>query len=131
MYGWKMLEMWFWEYCPVWHSFHNEVKFGHLVQVHNMISRFCCTQGLHYIGNRNIKADFLYKEVLHLLDKGKIVLANNFIINLNENVLTTHIHHPTDAFWIRNVFQSLLTILWKKTYKYYKMTGSNFKAINI
>ena len=62
-----------------------------------MISRFCCTQGLYYIGNRNIKADCLYKDVLHLLDKGKIVLANNFIINLNENVLT-HIHHPTDVF---------------------------------
>ena len=48
-----------------------------------MISNYCNNKGLYYIGNRNIRADGLYKDGLHLLDKGKIVWANNFIINLN------------------------------------------------
>ena len=54
-----------------------------LIQVYNMISNYCNNKGLYYIGNRNIRADGLYKDGLHLLDKGKIVWANNFIINLN------------------------------------------------
>ena len=74
-----------------------------------MISNFCNTNGL-YIDNRNIRADGLYKDGLHLLDKGKIVLGNNFIINLNQNFLTTRTHththththtrtlHPPDDF---------------------------------
>ena len=33
--------------------------------------------------NRNIRADGLYKDGLHVLDKGKIVLVNNFVISLN------------------------------------------------
>ena len=61
-----------------------------------MISIFCNTKGL-YIGIRNIRADGLYKDGLHLLDKGKIVLGNNFIINLNQNFLTTHTHTHTPS----------------------------------
>ena len=56
-----------------------------------------CGCNPYHTDNRNIKADCLYKDGLHLIDKGKIVLANNFIINLNQNFLT-HIHHPLDAF---------------------------------
>ena len=48
---------------------------------------------VYTIGNRNIRAD-----ALHLIDKGKIVLANNFIVNLNQNFLATHIHHPPNVF---------------------------------
>ena len=51
-----------------------------LVQVHNMISNFCSTIGLYYIDNRNIRADCLYRDGLHLINNGKTVLANNFII---------------------------------------------------
>ena len=78
--------------------FTTRVSLGILIQVHNMISNFCNTKGLYYIDNRNIKADGLYKAGLHPLDKEKIVLANNFIINLNQNFLATHIHHPPDVF---------------------------------
>ena len=59
------------------------------------ISNFCNTNGLYYI---NVRANCLYKDGLHLTDKGKTVLANNFIINLNQNFLTTHIHHLPDVF---------------------------------
>ena len=42
-----------------------------LIQVYNMISNYCNTKGLYYIDNKNIRADGLYKDGLHLLDKGK------------------------------------------------------------
>ena len=42
-----------------------------LIQVYNMISNYCNTKGLYYIGNKNIRADGLYKDGLDLLDKGK------------------------------------------------------------
>ena len=87
--------------------FTTRVSLDILIQVHNKISNFCSTNGLYYIDNRNIRADCLYKDGLHLIDKGKIVLANNFIINLNQNFLT-HTHHPPDVFKIKYVFQSLL-----------------------
>ena len=83
---------------PVWHSFHEEGKIGHLIQVHNIISNFYNTNGLYYRDICNIRTDGLYKDSLHLIDKGNIVLVNNFIINLNQNFLTTHIHHPPDVF---------------------------------
>ena len=68
---------------------------GHiLVLVHNIISNFCCTNGLYYIHTRNTRADCLYKKRLDLLDKEKILLTNNFIINLNRNFLTTHTPPP-------------------------------------
>ena len=87
--------------------FTTRVSLDILIQVHNMISSFCNSNGLYYIDNRNIRADCLYKDGLHLIDKGKIVLAidkgkivsaNNFIINLYQNFLTTHMHHPPDIF---------------------------------
>ena len=36
----------------------------------------------------------LYKDGLHLLDKGKYFLSRNFIENLNQ-FLETHVCHPT------------------------------------
>ena len=63
-----------------------------------MISNFCNTNGLYYIDNRSIRADGLYKDSLHLLDKGKIILAENSITSLNQKFLTTHIHHLPDVF---------------------------------
>ena len=69
-----------------------------LIQVHNMISNFCNSNGLCYIDSRYIGAECLCKDGLHFLDKGKIVLAKNFIINLNQIFLIMHIHHPPDVF---------------------------------
>ena len=89
-----MPQLWCQEHFPVCHSFFLDV----LIQVHHMISIFCNTRGL-CIGIRNIRADGLYKDGLHLLDKGKIVLGNNFIINLNQNFLTTHTHTIHQMFF--------------------------------
>ena len=47
--------------------FTTRVSLDILIQVDNMISNFCNTSGLYYIDNRNIRADSLYKDGLHLL----------------------------------------------------------------
>ena len=78
--------------------FTKRISLDILAQVHNMISNFCSNNGLYYIDNRNIRTDSLYKDRLHPLDEGKIALANDFIINLNQKFLATHIHHPPDVF---------------------------------
>ena len=52
------------------------------------------SDGYEYIDNDNIPRDMLYKDGLHLLDKGKYLLSRNFIENLN-HFLETHVHHPT------------------------------------
>ena len=79
--------------------FTTRVSLDILIQVHNMTSNFCSTNGLYYIDNRNISADYLYEDGLYLLDKGKIVLVNSFIINLNQNFLTTHTHTIYQMFF--------------------------------
>ena len=77
--------------------FTTRVSLDILLQVHSMISNFFNTNGQNHIDNRNIRANCLYKDGLHLSNKGKIVLANNFIINSNKKILTTHLQHPTST----------------------------------
>ena len=61
-----------------------------------------------YIDNDNIPRDMLYKDGLHLLDKGKYFLSRNFIENLNQ-FLETHVCHPTVLENSDIIFQSLNT----------------------
>ena len=65
-----------------------------LESVHSLISNYCRENPPFYIDNRNIRGFCLYKDVLHLLEVGKKILGNNFIVNLNNFFLDTHIHHP-------------------------------------
>ena len=64
-----------------------------LERVHGLISNYCPEKACFYIDNRNIRGFCLYKDSLHLLG-GKKILANNFILNLNNFFLDTHTHHP-------------------------------------
>ena len=56
----KKLQLWCLKCFFVWHNFHDEDKFVYF----NIISNFCSTSRLYYIDNRNIRADFLYKDGL-------------------------------------------------------------------
>ena len=62
--------------------------------VHRLISNYCRENAYFYIDNRNIRGFCLYKDGLHLLESGKKILANNFIVNLNKFFLDTHTYHP-------------------------------------
>ena len=46
-----------------------------------------------------ISEGFAHKKTgVHLLESGKKILANNFIVNLNKFFLETHTHHPPKSF---------------------------------
>ena len=64
-----------------------------LVDINRMIKELCMSD-YEYIDNENIPRDVLYKDSLHLLDKGKYFLSRNFIENLN-HFLETHVYHST------------------------------------
>ena len=68
-------------------------------RIHVLGFDFCRKNSFIYIDNRNIRRDSLYKDGLHLIDKGKAFLADNFIVYLNNNTfLETHTHHPPKTF---------------------------------
>ena len=52
--------------------------------VHNLISNYCRENTCFYIDNRNIRGFCLYKDGLHLLERGKKILANDVIVNYND-----------------------------------------------
>ena len=78
-----------------------------LVDINRMIKELCMSD-YEYIDNENIPRDMLYKDSLHLLDKGKYFLSRNFIENLNQ-FLETHVCHPTVLENSDIIFQSLNT----------------------
>ena len=52
-----------------------------LDRVHRLTSNYCRENACFYIDNRNIGGFCLYKHGLHLLEVGKKILANNFIVH--------------------------------------------------
>ena len=61
-----------------------------LERVDSLISNYCRENACFYIDSRNIRGSCLDKDGLHLLEIGKKILANNFIVNLNFLFLDTH-----------------------------------------
>ena len=59
-----------------------------------MIKELCMSDSYEYIDNNNIIWDMLYKDGLHLLNKGKYFLSRNFIENLN-HFLETYVYQST------------------------------------
>ena len=51
-----------------------------LVDINGMIKELCMSD-YEYIDNDHIPRDMLYKDSLHLLDKGKYFSSRNFIEN--------------------------------------------------
>ena len=75
-------------------SYNSKTKENLSVDISRMIKEFSVSDGYEYIDNYNIPRDMLYKDGLHLLDKGKYFLSRNFIENLN-HFLETHVNHPS------------------------------------
>ena len=77
-----------------------------------------------YIDNRNIRSDSLYKDGLHLIDKGKAFLADNFIVYLNNNTfLETHTH-PLNDFWEMTLDKQMSFFKWEQNYICYERMGT-------
>ena len=64
-----------------------------LERTHEMIVRFCYKLGICYVDNRNIRRKHLSKDGLHLIESGKVILANNFLSYLSKCFLI-RIQHP-------------------------------------
>ena len=64
--------------CRKNHYFNSRVS-----KVNILLQKLCFENKFYFIDNNNIKSENLYTDGLHLLDNGKIILANNFIYFLN------------------------------------------------
>ena len=80
------------------------INIGILEKIHVVIQNFCQEYGWFYVDNRNIRGKHLYKDGLHQMEEGKIILARNLIFCLNKarsnyfldgNFLDKHTHHST------------------------------------
>ena len=60
---------------------------------------FCHKNDVISIENKNIRGRHLYRDSLHLLELGKIILANNYIAYLNKMFLG-RTQHPELYIWI-------------------------------
>ena len=69
-----------------------------LERFHVLILDSCRKNYFIYIDNTNVRGDYLYKDRLHLIDKGKAFLADIFIVYLNNIFLEKHSHHPPKNF---------------------------------
>ena len=64
-----------------------------LERTHEMVMHLCNKLGICYVDNRNIRRKHLWKDGLHLVEAGKVILANNFLSYLSKCFLI-RIHHP-------------------------------------
>ena len=55
-----------------------------LERTHEMIVNHCCKLAVCYVDNRNIRRKHLWKDGLHLVESGKVILANNFLSYLSK-----------------------------------------------
>ena len=55
--------------------------------VNRLLKEMCLRKNFHYLDNANITRDLLYKDGIHLSDKGEEVFANNidFLNNIDTN----------------------------------------------
>ena len=53
------------------------------LKVNDYLQKFCFENRFYIIDNSKIKREHLFRVGLHLLESGKVILANNFIYYLN------------------------------------------------
>ena len=64
-----------------------------LERTHEMIVHLYYKLGVCYVDNRNISRKHLWEDGLHLVESGKVILANNFLSYLSKYFLI-RIQHP-------------------------------------
>ena len=74
-------------------AFNKRLPYTVIKKVNEKIVDMCRKNGIVFIDNGNISNMDLYQNDVHLLERGKYLLAKNFIFVLN-NFLNMHSHHP-------------------------------------
>ena len=54
-----------------------------VTKVNDILKDLCYNEGFGFINNINITSQYLWKDGLHLIEAGKVILANNFIHSIN------------------------------------------------
>ena len=72
-------------------AFNKRLPYTVIKKVNEKIVDMCKKNGIVFIDNGNISNMDLYQDGLHLLERGKCLLAKNFIFVLN-NFLNMHAH---------------------------------------
>ena len=54
-----------------------------LKDINDKVRDICIKEGYHFICNESITKEYLWKDGIHLLDEGTVLLANNFINAIN------------------------------------------------
>ena len=75
--------------------FTTRVSLEVLEKIDEKLHAFCSSYCMTYINNKNIRRVHLCQDNLHLLQSGKKILFNNFILYLNSNFLTYP--HPSQT----------------------------------
>ena len=65
-----------------------------LQRTHEVIVHLCYKLGVCYVDNRNIRRKHLWKDGLHLVESGKVIIANNFFLSYLSKRFLIRIHHP-------------------------------------
>ena len=73
-------------------AFNNRLQYTVIKKVDEKIVDMCKKNSIVFIDNGNISNMDLYQDGMHLLERGKYLLANNSIFVLN-NFLNMHTHH--------------------------------------
>ena len=69
------------------------IQLSVLEKTREVIVHLCNKLGICNIDNRNIRRKHLWKNGLHLVESGKVILANNFLSYVSKCFLI-RIHHP-------------------------------------
>ena len=67
-------------------AFNKRIDYDVINRVNNDLKQNCDVQGFIYINNSEIFENDIWRDDLHLLESGKIILANNFISSLNKTL---------------------------------------------
>ena len=65
-------------------AFHGKILY--LTDKHSVLYQstdIAYNEGFGFINNINITSQYLWKDGLHLIESGKVILANNFIHSIN------------------------------------------------
>ena len=64
------------------------------IETNTLIESICDADGYFYVNNNNISRSNLFKDGLHLLENGKNILVENFIVDVKKSFLISRTFHP-------------------------------------
>ena len=79
----KWLERVIWLYVNDYICHQSQCHNSRVLKVNDYLQKICFENRFYFIDNSKIKREHLFRDGLHLLESGKVILANNFIYYLN------------------------------------------------